>query len=89
MGKPHLKCLLWNMRGISTKSQRKLREIEVLHNIKQNDIIGIVESHTDEKEHLYMEGYEVAHNPGKKSNENLGKNFGGIILYYKRSLIKG
>ena len=77
------------MRGIATKSQRKLRDIEVLHIIKQNDIIGIVESHTDEKEDLYIEGYEVAHNPRKKSNDNLGKNFGGIILYYKRNLIKG
>ena len=73
------------MRGIATKSQRKLKDIEVLHTITQHDLIGIVESHTDEKEDLYIEGYEVAHNPRKKSNDTLGKIFGGIRLQIKTS----
>ena len=88
MERPRLKCLLWNMRGIATKSQRKLKDIEVLHIIRQHDLIGIVESHTNMEEDLYIEDYEVAHNPRKKSNDTLGKSFGGVIFYYRRKLIK-
>ena len=88
MERPRLKCLVWNMRGIATKSQRKLKDIEVLHIIRQHDLIGIVESHTNMEDDLYIEGYEVTHNPRKKSNDTLGKSFGGIIFYYRRKLIK-
>ena len=88
-GSTSLRCLTWNIRGVATRTQHKLRDKEVLHIVQQHDIIGILESHTENEEGLEIEGYGMAHNPRKTQLERLGKNYGGVILYYKKEKLPG
>ena len=83
-----LRCMAWNIRGVIARGQHKLRDTEVLAMIRQHDIIGIIESHTDGEEDLDIEGYQMAHNPRRKPNRGLSKNYGGIIMYYKKDRLR-
>ena len=54
---------MWNVRGLFKKSngngppRNKLKEGEFLEQIKNDNIIGLVETHTGPEDHVSIEGY--------------------------------
>ena len=54
---------MWNIRGLATIRQNKLKDVVVKDLIAQHDILGTVESHTAAGERIEVDGYTTHHNP--------------------------
>ena len=64
----------------------KLKDRDVQELVTNHDIIGFLESHTDENSSLEVDGYTTVHSP---RNRHAGKMYGGVVALIKNDIIEG
>ena len=83
-----LKCCVWNVNGIKTKSYNQFEDDRFLRQIKGYDVMGLVESHLTDSLPSPLNKYKTYHNHTVQEAKSK-RSFGGIIILVKNAICKG
>ena len=87
-----LKCASWNINGIIQRvGNTRLNKLELDECKKlliRYHIFGVLETHSCSEDSMVFDGYKSFHKYRKKS-KGARKNFGGLSVYIKESIVSG
>ena len=82
-----LRCGVWNVRGLTSKRNYKLKNSDCVHILKSYDIAMLCETWTNQLSDLSLDGYEhvAVH---RTKHPRARRDSGGLVLYYKSEMAK-
>ena len=83
-----LRIMAWNIRGVETNRQKKLKDWAVRCYIQDHGIVGLTETHTHPLSDINMEGYTVYHNPRRQDMSLTNRASWGVAVLIRDELIK-
>ena len=85
-----LSVMSWNIHGLSCDIHgSKLNDPDVINVVNCLDIVGFVETHTNKKSDVNLEGFKcISHSPRPKKKQ-VGRNSGGIAIFCKNNIVTG
>ena len=83
-----LRLMVWNVRCLETRRQKKLKDWTVRRYISEHEIVGLVETHTHPLSDIVVEGYTTFHNPRRRNLSTTYRSSGGIVVLVRDRLAK-
>jgi exonuclease III len=88
-----LNICVWNINGVykKVKNRRycKLNDSNLASKLCKYDIIGLVETHCNVEDKLYLEGYASYQVFRAKDKVNEHRNFGGLAIFIRQNIKDG
>ena len=82
-----LKIAIWNVRGLVSKRNYKLKDPLFIQSLQENDIFMLCETWTNDNSVMNIPGYEyVALH--RKRHPRARRDSGGIAIYYRENMAK-
>jgi hypothetical protein len=82
---------MWNVNGMFNKSlnYQKMNDDLFINEVKNHDIIALVETQTGPDDHIILEGFYPAIKADRPKPKGAPRHFGGIAVLVKQELRKG